>query len=119
MSIEYATEHLAIALLSHYEASDPACKPLREIARIRSYGKDGKLADWEKAVLASVNDLEASEQRHDVPLIEAIWEVGRFNLFGAIQERQTRDLYLSAARLLKETHGIQVKGITEFDFPKW
>ncbi len=84
-----------------------------------SYVKEKDLAAWDTAALSSVDDLAALEHRCDFPLIELIWGVGRFNLVGAIQERQTKQLYEAASQRLKDAHGIQVKAISEFDFSKW
>ncbi len=119
MSISSATEYLAKTLLRHFGPGDPVAKVLEKIAEMPSYVNDKDLAAWDTAVLSFVDDLGALEQRCDFPLIESIWEVGRSNLFGAIQERQTRELYMAAAKRLKDAHGIQAKAISEFDFTKW
>jgi hypothetical protein len=119
MSISNATEHLAKALLVCYGTEDQAAKMLGKIAEIPIYVKNENLVAWETAVLSTVDDLDALEQRHDFPLIESIWEVGRFNLFGVIQEEQTRELYTVASKRLKDAHGLRVKPVSEFDFSKW
>lgn len=124
VNISEATEYLSKTLLNHLIEvcpEDNGIRFLREVARIVEFRNRGNLDEWQTAVLAVFNDAEweAFVVREDFELFEIVWEVGRFNMYGAIQERETQKLYDSAARKVKRTTKVPVLKSENFDFSAW
>ncbi len=124
MSISNATEHLAKLLRDHFlkiNQNDTVIRFLVEVARIREFRDTGNLDEWESAVLNVYTDTEWDEFEHrgDFGVIESVWEVGRFNMYGAIDERRTKELYKQAASKVKSHTGYTTFEADCFDFSKW
>lgn len=121
MSISQATQHLANSLsiaLKREDPQDPAVQFLDRVASIVDYLEKENLVGWEAEVL-SFPGLDELEARSDFEMIEVVWEVGRSNLFGAIEEKTTEDFYLRAKELLSDRYGIVCREASEFDFKNW
>lgn len=124
MSISNATEHLVKLLQDHFlkvDPDDPANKFLKEVGRIGEFNTVGKLDGWESTVLSVFNDVEWEEfeQRNDFGVLESVWEVGRFNMYGAINENETRKFYIQTSLKVKDFTGLVPLEADNFDFSRW
>jgi hypothetical protein len=124
MSISRATEHLAKHLRNHFlrvNPEDMAIRLIEEVARIGEFRDAGNLDAWENAVLKTYSDKEwdVFERRDDFEVIESVWEVGRFNMYGAIDEKGTKQFYQQAANKVKSYTGFSTFEADRFDFSKW
>ena len=121
MGITEATRHLAQSLLPQFESRPQKSiieRFLIAISTVVEFRERGKAAAWEVAVLKSLNDnewveLEASDE---YPLLEAIWEVSRGNLFGAIQGKESSKFYKLASNLMHKRYDLSVRPSSDFDF---
>ena len=124
MHIAEAAKHLANLLSDHYEeqnSKDPAILFLAQVARIQSFRDGGNLSEWESAVLSVFDDheWEIFENRNDFSILESIWEIGRINLYGAINEAETKKLYHVTANKILDITGQPPLSIDTFDFSVW
>lgn len=124
MSISKATEHLAKLLRDHFLNVDPKDSVIRfldEVARMSEFRDISNLDAWERAVLNvyTDNEWDKFEQRNDFNVLESVWEVGRFNMYGAIDEKETRNFYQQAASKVKSHTGLATFEADCFDFSEW
>lgn len=124
MSIVRATSHLANLLRSHYESNHPedvAIEFLRKISVISEYYEFNNLSAWEHDILGLFNDDEwnSFEDRDDFYILEAVWEVGRSNLFGSINREDSNSLYTRASGQIFSFTGDKALGLNEFDLSSW
>ena len=124
MSISKATKHLATLLKDYFLSVDPkntVISFLDAVSQISEFRDKGTLNEWESAVLNVYTDTEWEkfENRYDFGVIESVWEVGRFNLYGSIDERETMQLYQKAANNVKNLTGFAAFEANYFDFSKW
>lgn len=120
MSISAATNHLARMLILHYEKKNAASVVtfLGRVSLIGEYVERKDLASWEGNVL-SLEGIGGIEQRADFPLLELVWEVGRSNLFGQINEEETKKIYDEARTRMNQDFCLEAKSSDCFDFSKW
>lgn len=124
MNISEATEHLTHVLWDHLLSiapEDPAIQFLGQVGRIVAFRDLGNLDAWETAVLGVFSDAEwiQFEHRDDFGVFESVWEVGRFNMFGAIDETGTRQLYQRASKEVQALTGVATLNTDRFDFSEW
>jgi hypothetical protein len=124
MHIAEATEQLAKLLRDYYEerdSEDTAISFLAQIALIREFRDRGDLDAWESAVLGVFTDAEWAEfeRRPDWRMLDYAWEVGRSNMYGAIDEERTRKLYREACEHVSFITGRQPLSATSIDFSAW
>ena len=124
MYISEATEHLANLASAHYKKIDPedsAVIFLDQVSRIKQFCEKGNLGAWDEAVIDVFNESEWEqfENRNDFNIIEFIWEVGRCNIYGAINETETKKLYHHASKAVYKLTGILPANADLIDFTKW
>ena len=124
MSISNATEHLVKLLQDHFlklDPDDPANIFLIEVGRIGEFNTAGNLDAWESSVLSVFNDTEWDEfeQRYDFGVLESVWELGRFNMYGAINKGKTREFYIQTSKKVEAVTGFVPLEAENFDFSKW
>ena len=124
MRIAEATAHLANLLRNHYvkqDSKDPAILFLAQVARIKDFREQGNLDAWESAVLGVFGDSEWTEFecRPDYPTLEYAWEVGRFNMYGDIDEDKTRRFYRLASDKVFAITGQHPLSPESIDFSAW
>lgn len=52
-------------------------------------------------------------------MIESVWEVGRLNIYGTIDEYGTRNFYQKTAKKVKNHTKVAALGADCFDFSEW
>jgi len=124
MKISEASEHLATLLRAHLLAvtpQDPAVRFLEAVGSIVQFRDEGDLNAWETAVLALFCDSEWQqfERRKDFGLLENVWEVGRLNMYGAINASEARKFYQQASKGVKDITGSTPVTADEIDFSQW
>ncbi len=124
MRIAEATEHLAHLLYDYYDgihSNDVAIPFLLQVARIRVFREQGNLDVWETAVLNVFSDEEWDEfeQRPDFDILESVWEVGRLNMYGAIDAHETKRFYQEASKAINNLTGQTPLAVSMFDLSEW
>ena len=89
MRISEATVAVAGIVRNYYLENAPDDDAVRyrdRIMEIVKYLDLGRLDAWEARVLEQFTDSEweVFEKRPDFQLLDSVWEIGRFNLYGAI-----------------------------------
>ena len=125
MGISESVEALASALAAHVRAAalkDPVLVVyLAEIAVMPLWRDMGALDQWEDRVKRHPIDRETREQMSE-PLsniADEIFEVGCYNLYGAIQPEKTRAEFERVRGLLLQAGVPSVPESSAFDFAVW
>ena len=65
------------------------------------YLERANLANWERDYRDSIHPNE-DESSHNYQIIDLLYELASFNLFGSYQPKETRDLYRNVASQLSD-----------------
>jgi hypothetical protein len=112
VSISGSVSRLATLLANHARVAEPSAEIaafLRLVGEMPVYARRQRLEDWEEAVCALADGIAGSEQ----PLRRCAWELfqlGRMNLYGAIDQVATEKAY---RQLLEAMGRLGVRGLPD------
>ena len=125
MGISESVERLASVFADHVRTlpqKDPILVVLlAEISTMPMWRDMGALDQWERRVKMVDINRDARERAGDhlLKLADEIFEVGEYNLYGAIAPLATKAEFDRVASLLREAGVAGVPRSEEFDFRAW
>ena len=125
MSISASVERLSSALANHVRKATPKDPILVEFLAVigtMPMWRDMRALDqWEQRVKRCDIDWEIREKAGDrlFLLAESIFELGCYNLYGAIRPDNTRDEFKRVLSLLRAEAVADLPSVDDFDFANW
>lgn len=124
MTISMSVKRLADILASHIQKTrnDPLLISfIDEIAAMYVWADQWNLPEWERRIQHHAIMLEERDSDRDemFQLAGEIFELGRYNMYVAIQKEETKIEYNRVGTRLKDVLSCEIPDESEFDFGAW